>query len=61
MRYHETTASLSISEVYPEDEGEYLCLATNEAGSTQTTCEFRVQPGTKIICFLITHQFEVYK
>ena len=47
MMYHETTASLTISEVYPEDEGEYLCLATNEAGSTQTTCEVRVQASEK--------------
>jgi len=35
--YDGTTARLSISQVYPEDEGEYTCVAYNDLGSTATS------------------------
>lgn len=32
MEYKENTALLSINHVYPEDEGEYTCIAENNIG-----------------------------
>lgn len=36
-------ASLSIQEVFPEDEGEYVCRATNTMGTTETKCTLKVK------------------
>lgn len=33
----DTTARLSIKQVYPEDEGEYSCVAFNELGKATTS------------------------
>lgn len=32
------TCQLIIQETFPEDEGEYQCIATNEYGSASTSC-----------------------
>ena len=32
-----TNAKLNIQHVYPEDEGEYTCVATNELGKAFTS------------------------
>ena len=35
--------SLTIVEVFPEDEGCYMCKATNPSGETTTTCQLVVE------------------
>lgn len=42
------TARLSINQVYPEDEGEYTCVAYNELGKAYTSACLVVD-GKKII------------
>ena len=43
LKYRNGTATLSINEVYPEDEGVYTCKAKNTLGSIETTCRLTVQ------------------
>lgn len=38
--------SLIINEVFPEDEGLYVCKATNSIGTVETTCKLTVKPMT---------------
>lgn len=42
MSYEEEKAKLVIAEAFSEDEGEYTCTATNQAGSAKTTCSLKV-------------------
>lgn len=42
LKYKNGVATLSIGEVFPEDEGEYVCKATNSVGSTTTKCRLVV-------------------
>lgn len=34
--------TLRISEAFPEDEGQYKCVATNSAGTVSTSANLRV-------------------
>ena len=43
LKYRNGKATLSINEVYPEDEGTYTCKAQNSLGSVETTCRLTVQ------------------
>ena len=42
LRYRNGVASLTIAEVFPEDEGEYVCTATNSIGTVSTTCNLTI-------------------
>lgn len=42
LKYKNREASLSIAEVYPEDEGEYVLTATNAVGKVDTRCKLTV-------------------
>ncbi len=42
LKYKNGVANLSIGEVYPEDEGEYECIATNSVGKTSTKCKLSI-------------------
>ena len=42
LKYKNGVANLSIGEVFPEDEGEYTCKATNAVGSVTTKCKLIV-------------------
>ncbi|XP_074598807.1 projectin protein bent isoform X2 [Brevipalpus obovatus] len=44
LKYKNGTASLAIAEVFPEDEGDYLCKATNSQGTGETKCKLTVIP-----------------
>ncbi|GLH11531.1 Titin, partial [Gryllus bimaculatus] len=44
LKYKGGVASLSINEVFPEDEGEYCCEATNSIGAVKTKCKLTVKP-----------------
>lgn len=43
LKYKNGVASLVINEVFPEDEGEYTCKATNSVGTTSTSCKLSVK------------------
>ncbi len=42
LKYKNGVANLSIGEVYPEDEGEYECVATNSVGKASTKCKLSI-------------------
>lgn len=42
LKYKNGVASLVIEEVFPEDEGEYICKASNSQGSTETHCKLTI-------------------
>lgn len=55
LKYRNGIATLHINEVYPEDEGQYVCKATNSIGESETSCQLKVQRTYslyKIIYFL---------
>ncbi|XP_014484096.1 PREDICTED: myosin light chain kinase, smooth muscle-like, partial [Dinoponera quadriceps] len=43
LKYKNGVAILMINEVFPEDKGEYTCLATNSIGSDTTFCKLTVK------------------
>jgi hypothetical protein len=43
LKYRSGNATLKINEVFPEDEGEYTCTATNSVGSTDSKCKLTVK------------------
>jgi Immunoglobulin I-set domain len=43
LKYKSGVATLKINEVFPEDEGEYTCTATNSVGSTDSKCQLKVK------------------
>lgn len=45
LKYKNGIAKLTINEVYPEDEGEYICKATNVKGTVETKCRLTVKRG----------------
>ncbi|XP_015183294.1 PREDICTED: twitchin isoform X5 [Polistes dominula] len=44
LKYKAGSATLTINEVFPEDEGEYSCKATNSLGTSTTSCKLTVKP-----------------
>lgn len=44
LKYKQGLAALTINEVFPEDEGEYICKATSSLGSAETKCKLKVTP-----------------
>jgi len=45
LKYRNGNASLTINEIYPEDEGLYKCKAVNSLGSVESTCNLKVLAG----------------
>lgn len=43
LKYKNGIATLTINEVYPEDEGVYTCTATNSIGATDTKCNLKIK------------------
>jgi len=43
LKYKNGVATLSINEVFPEDEGQYVCEATNSMGTAKTMCKLTVK------------------
>lgn len=43
LEYKKGTATLTINEVFPEDEGVYICTATNCIGSVETKSKLSVK------------------
>lgn len=42
ISYDGCLATLEITEIFPEDEGQYTCIAKNPAGEGKTTCTLTV-------------------
>ena len=42
LKYKNGVASLTINEVFPEDEGEYELVATNSVGKESTKCKLSI-------------------
>lgn len=42
MSYSDDVAILHILGVFPEDQGEYTCMAENEAGAVESSCDILV-------------------
>jgi hypothetical protein len=43
LKYKNGVATLTINEVFPEDEGVYTCTATNSIGSTETSSKLTIK------------------
>lgn len=43
LKYKNGVATLTINEVFPEDEGEYICQANNSIGTVTTSCKLTVK------------------
>lgn len=43
LKYKNGVATLSIKEVFPEDEGVFTCTATNSIGSVDTKCKLMIK------------------
>lgn len=43
LKYKHGVATLTINEVFPEDEGVYTCTATNSIGETDTKCKLLIK------------------
>ena len=43
ISYVDGACELEISEVYPEDDGSYTCMASNSAGDAKTTARMIVK------------------
>lgn len=43
LKYKNGMATLTINEVFPEDEGVYACTATNSIGSIETKCKLTIK------------------
>lgn len=52
LKYKNGIAKLTINEIFPEDEGLYVCTATNSIGSTNTQCQLSVIREYYYLCFL---------
>lgn len=50
LKYKNGVASLFINEVFPEDDGEYVCKALNTMGATETKCILKVKRKFKQNC-----------
>lgn len=42
LKYKNGSATLTINEVFPEDEGEYELIATNSVGKESTKCKLTI-------------------
>lgn len=53
LKYKNGVATLKIGELYPEDEGVYVCTASNSLGSTETSCKLTVKCKRHYYLFVI--------
>jgi hypothetical protein len=44
LKYKKGVATLGINEVFPEDEGTYVCKAFNSLGQIESTCKLTIEP-----------------
>lgn len=49
LKYKNGVASLAISEVFPEDEGEYSLKAINSQGEVETKCKVSVKGENPVL------------
>lgn len=63
LKYKNGVASLTINEVFPEDDGVYVCIATNSIGSTETKSKVTIKSefiiGSFHIIFIKIYNFRI--
>jgi len=55
--YDGKTASLTFTEVFPDDSGRYECVAVNSAGEKRTACKVTVEGMNHVdilVCYLLS-------
>lgn len=55
LKYKNGIATLTIHEVFPEDEGVYTCTATNSISAVETKCKLTVKRKNIIILHKINN------
>lgn len=60
LKYRNGIATLHINEVFPEDEGLYVCKATNSVGSVETKCNLKIKRKLIKNIFLSILTFSLY-
>lgn len=55
LKYRNGLATLNIAEVFPEDEGEYVCRASNSLGTVESKCRLTITRKFVKYMYIIFH------
>lgn len=55
LKYRNRMATLIIEEAFPEDEGQYECVASNSEGTSRTKCFIQIKRKCYSFCIMFLH------